>query len=167
MFRFITTLSLCSEELLNHMELRCRLGLTVTTINNTRYKNRAQVKEFVDNLMHGIMSRSDMFEKQVKSLLLYSDDIKKKNLALRILSINADNYIVFILLIHILNIIDVTNMERSGNFYNFVVRNITNIIYNTVDREIEMEYSELATIPREYMNVFNDDFSHFLSLFSN
>jgi hypothetical protein len=157
----------CQLVLTNHIFLRCQLGLRATHINNVIFSNFNETNEFVMQLLLTALRSQNIVKKQVLSLFLYSNDERKINLALKILSMNNIRFNIFLLIIHILYIIDRTSMERNGPFYNYITSSLRHTIDTTEFNEILITYDDITNSRRGYMCTFLSDFSHFVDLFIN
>jgi len=88
-------------------------------------------------------------------------------LASKMLSMSDYKFSIFVNAIHILFIMDITNMERSGGFYNYIKGTVRHSIDSTTIKDLLIQEHDIRTSRRESMVTFLRDFSHFFDLFIN
>ena len=100
-------------------------------------------------------------------LFLYTDKDNEFILASKILSMDEYRFSIFIMTIHILFVMDITNMEMNGDFYNYITGTLRHIINNTHIKELLINTNNIMISDRQNMIILLRDFSHFFSLFIN
>ncbi len=160
-------LNICQSNFTSHIILRCRLGLTPTHINDIYLESGQEVYDFVQTILLSSFRSSTIIKKQILAVLLYSRDERKRQLAFKILSLNYNDFNVFLLISHALFFMDITNMEKEGLFYDYLTGLIKHIFDNTEMKNLLYDSHEITSCRRYHMSTYLRDFSHFLSLFIN
>tara|TARA_R110001599_G_scaffold263915_1_gene464530 strand:- start:312 stop:821 length:510 start_codon:yes stop_codon:yes gene_type:complete len=151
----------------DHIYLRCRLGLHATFVNNINFDTIEDTLEFINNIFINVSLNINTVKKQIVSLLLYTEKDNELILASKMLSMSDYKFSIFVIAIHILFIMDITNMERNGLFYNYITGTLRHSIDSTTMKDLLIEEDNIITSRREGMVTFLQDFSHFFSLFIN
>lgn len=160
-------LNICQSNFTSHIILRCSLGLSPTRVNDISLESGQEVYDFVQTILVSSFRSSTIIRKQILAMLLYTRDERKKQLAFKILSLNYNDFNVFLLISHVLFFIDITNMEREGSFYDYLTGLMKDIFDNTEMKNLLYDSHEITSCRRHHMCTYLNDFSHFLSLFIN
>lgn len=167
MIRIDEIIAVCQHTFTQHIRLRCSIGLTPTCINEISFQHQEGISEFVSSILSSSFTSNEIVKKQIIALFLYTSNERKRDLAMKILSMNFNDYHIFLLISHALFLMDITNMEREGTFYNYITSILRITINNTNKKSILMGRGAVLNANVSHMNTFLNDFSHFLDLFIN